>query len=108
MIGKILEALCAADETALSRCFAEDGKLYDYCPCVNGGEAHIVYGREGIELLYRSLFAVRRLTAAEPAADGADTGTFFGSYDGPWVYARVTVTERDETGLVRRAVIAPA
>ena len=108
MIGKILEALCAADETALSRCFAEDGKLYDYCPCVNGGEAHIVYGREGIELLYRSLFAVRRLTAAEPAADGADTGTFFGSYDGPFVFARLRIEELDGDGLIRRVTVCPA
>ena len=108
MIEKLLQALCEGDETALAACFAEDGKQFDYCPCVEGKDAYIIYGRSGIELLYRSLFAVRRMTAASPEEDGADTGTFFVSYEGPYIYARATVEKVDAGGLIERAVITPA
>lgn len=108
MISAFLEALCCGDEVRLSQCFSEDGKLFDYCPCVNGEEANIVYGRSGIELFYRSIFAVKKLTAAEPDIDGQETGTFFGSYNGPYIYCRATITECSEDGKIRRAVIVPA
>ena len=106
MIKKLLEALEANDETALAACFAPDGQLFDYCPCVNGGTAHIIYGREGIEMLYRGLFALKRLTVAEAEPESDNEGTFFGAYDGPYVFARVTIKD-SEGGLIKKAVIVP-
>ncbi len=107
MVQELLHALQAQDEVALSACFTPDGQLFDYCPCVNGGNAHIIYGREGIEMLYRGLFALNRLTVAEPAEDCETEGTYFGTYDGPYVYARVMIKETDGEGLIKKAVIVP-
>ena len=108
MIQKLLDALEYGDEVAVSACFAEDGQFFDYCPCVNGKEAYIIYGRSGIEMLYRNLFAINRLIVSVPEADGDISGTFFGAYEGPYVFARVSIQETDDNGLIKRAVVTPA
>ena len=102
-----MDALVKQNEKALSACFAPDGQLLDYCPCVNGGSVYAIYGREGIELLYRGLFALDRLRVAEPDIKSDTEGTFFGAYDGPYVFAHLTIKEIDDGGFIKKAVISP-
>lgn len=107
MIHDLLAALENGDEQALAACFSVDGQYFDYCPCINGKDAYIIYGRKGIELLFRNLFAISRLIVSEPEADGPLTGTFFGAYEGPYVFARITIQSLSSEGLIKKVLVTP-
>jgi hypothetical protein len=108
MIQKALDALAAMDSVALAACFSEDCKYFDYCPSVNGKENYFIYGSDCIEMFFRNRFAHEHLVVSEPRAEDANTGSYFGAYSGPYVFARIQIEEFDENGLIKKAVVHPA
>lgn len=108
MIKRILKALEAQDYRGLADCFSVDCRYFDYCPSLNGEENYFVYGREAVEMFFRNRFVHKHFEIGSPREEGPECGTFFGSYDAPYVYARIRIEETDSDGLVKKLVVSPA
>ncbi|MBQ8830580.1 MAG: nuclear transport factor 2 family protein [Oscillospiraceae bacterium] len=108
MINKLLKALHEKDYFGLAACFAPNCKYYDYCPSLNGHENYFVHGREMVEMFFRNRFVHNHFEIASPRAESETEGTFFGSYDAPFVYARLRIEGTDENGLITKLVISAA
>jgi hypothetical protein len=108
MIEKALNALVNKDPAAFAECFSEDGKYFDYCPSCNEKDNFFVYGRDCVEMFFRSRFLLGYLTVSEALVEDANTGSFFAAYYGPYIFARFQIEEFDEKGLIKKAVVHPA
>ena len=108
MIEKLLTALCQGDYLGMAALFSRDCRYFDYCPLLNGKQGYFVYGREAVEMFFRNRFVQDHFEAASPKAEDSRTGSFFGSYDGPFVFARLRIEELDGDGLIRRVTVCPA
>lgn len=108
MIEKALKALVDMDWKAFSECFSEDCKYHDYCPSMSGKDNWFVYGRASVEMFFRNRFTFEHLFVAEPAVEDGRTASFFGAYDGPYIFARFRIEEFDGDGLIRKAVVHPS
>ena len=108
MVGKVLEALCARDYLGLSALFSKDCRYFDYCPCLNGQPGYFVYGREAVEMFFRNRFVHGHFEAASPLVEDERTGSYFGSYDGPFVFARLRIEELDPEGKILSLRVSPA
>ena len=108
MVGKLLDALCRGDWLGMAALFSRDCRYFDYCPLLNGKQGYFVYGREAVEMFFRNRFVHGHFEAASPLTEDERTGSFFGSYDGPFVFARLRIEELDGDGLIRRVTVCPA
>ena len=108
MIHKLINAMYKKDYYGMAECFAQDCRYHDYCPSLNGMENYFVYGREAIEMFFRNRFIHNHFDIASPRIKNEREATFFGSYDGPFVFARLIVEEIDENGLITKVVISAA
>ena len=108
MIKNILKALTDKDPAALASLFTEDCLYYDYCPAMNGMLNVSIYGSYGMELMFKKMFVSGDFEAAEPLVENETSGSFFGAYGGPYVYARITIEEYGPDGRVKKAVVHPA
>jgi hypothetical protein len=108
MLEKALKALESRDYKALAACFSEDGKYFDYCPSCNGKDNYFVYGSAAIEMFFRNRFTFDLLTISDPVAESDRTASFFGAYEGPYLFARFEIEELDAHGLIKKAVVHPA
>jgi hypothetical protein len=108
MLEKALKALESRDYKALAACFSEDGKYFDYCPSCNGKDNYFVYGSAAVEMFFRNRFTFDLLTVSDPVAESDRTASFFGAYEGPYLFARFEIEELDAHGLIRKAVVHPA
>jgi hypothetical protein len=108
MIRKIIRALTEKDYIALSQCFSENCKYFDYCPSQNGEANYFVYGSDCVEMFFRNRFTFDYLDVAEPVFEDENTATYFGAYNGPFVYARLKIEEYDENGLAKKVLVTPA
>ena len=108
MIEKVMKALTERDYLGLASCFSKDCVFFDYCPSQNGRPNSYVYGSECIELYYRKMFIAETFEVAEPVIESEKSANFFGSYAGPYVYARLSIEKFDDAGLIEKAIIHPA
>jgi len=108
MLEKALRALVEKDYKAFAACFSEDGKYFDYCPACNGKDNYFVYGSAAIEMFYRNRFTFDHVTVSEPVVEDEKTASFFGAYEGPYLFARFEIEEFDTAGLIKKAVVHPA
>ena len=108
MIKKVIQAMMDKDYKTLSSCFSEDCKYFDYCPPLCGGTGIYIYGCESVEMVFRNKFALRGLTYAEPVFDKDDSASFFVSYGGEYLYARLNIEEYDSAGMIVKAIVHPA
>ena len=108
VIQRAMDALERKDSEGFAACFAEDGRLFDYCPSCNGSDNYFSYGSAGIGLFYGNRFYFERLIVSCPHVENENTASYFGSYDGPYVFARFQIEAFDENGLIKKAVIHPA
>jgi hypothetical protein len=108
MIEKALKALANKDYKALAACFTEDCKYFDYCPSCNGKDTYFVYGSACVEMFFRNRFTFDQLIVSDPVIEDEKTASFFGAYDGPYIFARFRIEETDATGLIKKAVVHPA
>ncbi len=108
MVEKLLDALCRGDYLGMAALFSRDCRYFDYCPLLNGKQGYFVYGREAVEMFFRNRFVQGRFEAASPVAEDERTGSYFGAYEGPFVFARLRIEELDEDGLIRKLTVCPA
>jgi hypothetical protein len=107
LIDRAVTALKNQDYSAFAACFSEDGKYYDYCPSSNGGDNWFVYGREAIEMFFRNRFVHDHLIVSDPVPESERRASFFGAYDGPYLFSMFEIAETDEHGLIQKAVVHP-
>lgn len=108
MINKVITALIEKDYQGLAECFARDCRYSDYCPSLNGKENYFLYGREAVEMFFRNRFVHNHFEAASPVIESEQSATFFGSYDAPFVYARIRIEALADDGSIEKIVISPA
>lgn len=108
MIKKALKALADMDYKTLAECFSEDCKYFDYCPSCTGKENYFVYGSACIEMFFRNRFTFKRLIVSDPVVENETTASFFGAYDGPYIFAHFRIEEFDANGLIKKVVVHPS
>ena len=108
MIAKVLTAMIEKDYKGLAECFSKDCRYFDYCPSVNGGDNYFVYGREAVEMFFRNRFVHNHFEITSPMIENEQTASFFGSYDAPFVYARIHIESFADDGSIDKIVISPA
>ena len=108
MIEKVMKALIEKDYIGLASCFSEDCVFFDYCPSQTGKPNSYILGRECMELYYNKMFVLETYEAAEPEIESEKSANFFSSYAGPYIYARLSIEEFDDDGLIKKAIIHPA
>lgn len=108
MIEKAINAMMDKDYRALASCFSEDCTYFDYCPLLNGDSGYFIYGSDCLEMFFMPKLTFGEFTVAEPVIESEKSATFFGSYNGPYFYARFFIEEYDSAGLIKKAVIHPA
>jgi hypothetical protein len=104
---RAIDALERADNMAFASCFSEDGWYSDYCPSSNGGDNWFCYGSAGIEMFFGNRFALDLFSLSCPRQESESRASFFGAYDGPYVYAMFEIKEIGDDGLIRKAVVNP-
>lgn len=109
MIQKLVEALQAKDYKAMASCFAEECRLFDYCPLRIKNENYYIYGRWAVEMFYHNKFILGGLSFLDPRIQDERTINLYISYGGQVNHALATVESWEpETGLIRELVIRPA
>ena len=108
MIESIVKALVEKNPSMLAAAFTDDCLYYDYCPSMNGMPNIYIYGSYGMELMFKKMFVSGDIEAAEPLIESDTSASFFGSYGGPYVYARICIEEFGADGRVKKAVVHPA
>jgi hypothetical protein len=108
MIRKVMKALTEKDYKTLASCFSETCRYFDYCPSQNGEQNYFVYGSDCIEMFFRNRFTFDSFEAGDPVIEDDNTASFFGAYNGPYVFARMKIEAYDDSGLIAKAVVHPA
>jgi hypothetical protein len=103
-----MDALERKDPEGFAACFSEDGRIFDYCPPFNGEDAYFSYGSACIGQFYRNRLYFNHLIVSCPLVEDENTASYFGAYDGPYLFARFRIEAVDEDGLIRKAVVHPA
>ncbi len=112
MIQKFIDAMQAGDYMALSACFTENGRLFDYCPVGKGnhsGSQHVcnffVHGQKAIEMFFHNKFFFRAISIADPVINDDRSADYFVSYNGEYVYARAQIESFGPDGLIQDLVV---
>ena len=107
LLRRSIDALERADFKAFAACFEKNGWYSDYCPSSNGKDNWFCYGSKGIEMFIGNRFAQNRFTLSCPVQESETRASFFGAYDGPYVYAMFEIREIGDNGLIRKAIVYP-
>jgi hypothetical protein len=107
LLMRAVNALEQADFKTFSSCFSEDAWYSDYCPSSNGGDNWFCFGSAGIEMFFRNRFALDHFTLSCPKRESDSRASFFGAYDGPYVYAMFEIKETGSDGRIKKAVVYP-
>lgn len=107
LIERTINALASGDYRTFATCFSETGKMIDYGPSCNGHDNYFAYGRGQIEMFFRNRLVHGHLHVSQPRVEGEKRGSYFASYDGPYVFIRFEI-EETEDGLIKKAVAHPA
>jgi len=107
ILMRAIGALEQADYKAFASCFTEDAFYSDYCPSLNGGENWFCYGSAGIGMFFVHKLAHGNFSLSCPRLESENRVSFFGAYDGPYIYAMFEIKEVGDDGLIRKAVVYP-
>ena len=108
MIADFSRAMENKDHKALSDCFAEQCRLFDYCPAGVGKENFYIYGKRAVDMFYHNKFILRGLKIYDPVIVDERTVNFYCNYGGI-IHAVATIEAYDpKTGLIKELVIRPA
>lgn len=109
VIADYTNAMESKNYTALANCFAEQSRLFDYCPAGIGRENFYIYGRNAVDMFYHNQFVLGGLTVVDPVIVDERTVNFYCSYGGVILHAVAMIESYDpKTGLIKEMVIRPA
>ena len=109
IIADYVNAIESKDYQALSRCFADNCRLFDYCPAVVGQDNFYIYGKRAVDMFYHNKFILGGLSIQDPMIVDERTVNFYASYGGPMVHVIVNIESYDaRTVLIKEMVIRPA
>ena len=108
MIEKVINAMTDKDYKTLASYFSEECKYFDYCPYLVGDSGFFIYGSRCLEMFFMTKLPTGVFKVAEPIIESENSANFFGSYNGPYLYARIKIEEYDESGLIKKVVVHPA
>ena len=109
IIADFIHAMENKDYKAMSECFSDQCRLFDYCPLRIKNENYYVYGKKAIDMFYHNKFVLGGLGVLDPHIVDERTVNFYISYGGPINHAVATIESYDEhSGLIKELVIRPA
>ena len=109
IVNEFVTALQNKDHVALSRCFTEECRLFDYCPASTGQDNSFIYGPRAVDMFYHNKFILGGLSIQDPMIVDERTVNYYASYGGPIVHVIATIESYDpKSGLIKEMVIRPA
>ncbi len=109
MIKDFIDAMVSKDYKALSQCFCDQSRMFDYCPAARGLSNYYVYGSRAIDMFYHNKFFLGGYTIYDPEIVDERTVNFYASYSGGILHAVASIEAYDKkTGLIKELVIRPA
>lgn len=109
MIADYSRAMVNKDYAALSQCFSEQCRLFDYCPSGAGEENYFIYGKRAVDMFYHNKFVLGGLSIQDPLIVDERTLNFYCNYGGVVIHAVASIESYDpRSGLIKEMVIRPA
>ena len=109
VIADYTNAAESKDYVALSNCFSDHCRLFDYCPAGIGQENFYIYGRKAVDMFYHNKFVLGGLTVMDPVIVDERTVNFYANYGGMVLHAVASIESYDsKTGLIKEMVIRTA
>lgn len=109
VIADYRNAMEKKDYVALSNCFSDQCRLFDYCPAGIGRENFYIYGRKAVDMFYHNQFVLGGLTILDPVIVDERTVNFYSNYGGVVIHAVASIESYDpQSGLIKELVIRPA
>ena len=109
IIADFIKAMTNKDYRALSQCFSDNCRLFDYCPSSIGKDNSFIYGPRAVDMFYHNRFVLHSLTIHDPMIVDERTVNYYANYGGPLVHVVANIESYDpKTGLIKEMVIRPA
>lgn len=114
VINDFVAAMQNKDYEALAACFAQDSRLFDYCPSVVKRENSFLFGRNAIEMFYHNKFTFGGYGILDPRVVSDRTVNFYADYHGTIIHALAQIENCTDgscaldDSLIQELVIRPA
>ena len=109
IIADFKKAIETKDYKALSECFADRCRLFDYTPAGVGQNNFYIFGKAAVDMFYHNKFILGGLSFKDPRIISERSVDFYGTYGGVIIHAVATIEGFDsESGLISEMVIRPA
>ena len=118
VINDFVSAMQSKDHEALAACFAEECRLFDYCPSVVNTYLYSIlskrFGRNAIEMYYHNKFMFGGFGMLDPRVVNERTVNFYADYNGTIIHALAQIENCTDgscsldDSLIRELVIRPA
>ena len=109
IIADYKKAMEEKNYKALSECFSDHCRLFDYCPSGAGQENFFIYGKQAIDMFYHNKFILGGLTIMDPLIINERTVDFYENISGVIIHAVASIESYDMySGLINEMVIRPA
>ena len=114
VINDFVSAMQSKDHEALAACFAEECRLFDYCPSVVKRQNSFLFGRNAIEMYYHNKFMFGGFGMLDPRVVNERTVNFYADYNGTIIHALAQIENCTDgscsldDSLIRELVIANA
>ncbi|MEF9972165.1 MAG: hypothetical protein RRY47_04380 [Oscillospiraceae bacterium] len=109
IIADYVNAMLNKDYKALSECFSENCRLFDYCPPESIAENYYIYGKWAVDMFYHNKFVLGGLSVLDPRIMDERTVNLYINYGGSVNHAIANIESYDpQTGLIKEMVIRPA
>lgn len=104
VINDFVSAMQSKDHEALAACFAEECRLFDYCPSVVKRQNSFLFGRNAIEMYYHNKFMFGGFGMLDPRVVNERTVNFYADYNGTIIHALAQI-ENCTDGTDRKSVV---
>lgn len=114
VINDFVSAMQNKDYKALAACFADDCRLFDYCPSMVKRQNSFLFGRNSIEMYYHNKFMFGGFTMRDPQVTNERTVNFYVDYNGTLIHAIAQIENCNDgvcsldDSLIKELVIRPA
>ncbi|MBW3088484.1 hypothetical protein KIH77_07035 [Bifidobacterium sp. 82T24] len=108
IIDDYIKALQNKDYEALSACFAERSRMFDYCPSLVGRENTFLFGDKAIDMYFHNQFVIGGFSVEDPHVVNSRTVNFYANYAGTIIHALAQIENVDDSGKIQELVIRPA